>query len=391
VYLFWDGESLGATNITIDPEAYSDPPYLDPSLFTKDTKLADLVELLGSDYTEVDQSYFSSVIGDANFKTYFFRDEGLFIAFLDGSLVSVQTIDIPESNTPASSKIMSSMSRKGEDIVALAGTISDRALMVAMIVTAVIAHELYPELTTFSQEFWTHCNEALDSPDIVGKAPADCTRALVNEFKEAKISLVATILAEAEMKCGNQQASLPQSVPFLSAGDFTAAAADQFPYCPGTQIKCTDYTYSPWSACGSDGKQTREATKIPPGCNIDPPSPPETTKQCILPCTDYTYSPWSACGSDGFKTRYTTGKIPSGCDGEPSKPPETTQSCTPPVLTCPSDYPVACPDGYCYLRVYKCCAGGWACLVAEVCHPVWGCCPADHPYPCGNQCCATQQ
>ena len=84
-YLFWDGESLGATGITIDPNAYSNPPYLDPSLFTKDTTLSDLVELLGSDYTEVDQSLLERVVGDADFKTYQFATWAFLSLFLTES------------------------------------------------------------------------------------------------------------------------------------------------------------------------------------------------------------------------------------------------------------------------------------------------------------------
>ncbi len=316
MYLFWDGESLGSTDITVDPEAYSDPPYLDPSYFTKDTKLADLVDLLGSDPIEVDQSYFNSVIGNADFKTYFFKDEGLGVAFLDGHLVSVQTVDIPEQE-PVLPGIVSSVSRTAEDISALATTTSDRALMVAMIAAAVIGHMLYPELTTFSSDFWDHCDEALDFPDIVGKPPAGCTRALETEFREAQrfmFSLVATILLLAEETCGSQQTSLSQSVGRASTGNLAVATSDVFaPICPGTGIKCTGYIYSEWSECGPDGTQTRQKAGVTPqGCNIDPPFPPVLSQSCTPPCT-YSIFPASESFDGGGGTGTVEVSTQNGC------------------------------------------------------------------------------
>ena len=97
MYLFWDGVSLGATPLTANPNAYANPPYVDPRIFTKDTTLSDLADHLQSNYTTVDQSQLSSVIGNANFQAYAFKEAGLFVSFLDGSLVAVQTTDIPKS------------------------------------------------------------------------------------------------------------------------------------------------------------------------------------------------------------------------------------------------------------------------------------------------------
>ena len=99
---------------------------------------------------------------------------------------------------------------------------------------------------------------------------------------------------------------------------------------------CTDYTYSDWWTCASDGIQTRAVTGyIPPGCTGIPPNPPVTTQSCTPnpPCTGYSYSDWSACGPDGIQTRAVMGYKPDGCSGTPPNPPVTTQSCTPPCTS----------------------------------------------------------
>ncbi|RPJ02351.1 MAG: choice-of-anchor D domain-containing protein, partial [Deltaproteobacteria bacterium] len=167
-YIFWDGMILDEKSITVDPNAYWNPPYLDPSIFTKETTLSDLVELLESDYTEVDQSILKDVIGDANFKTYHFNDAGLFVAFLDGSLAAVQTIDIPESDQSASSGRLWSLPKVqagGPDAVGLNSlTFEGR---VNLLLVEVLAYETagvdfrqdpsYPDLKNCIGEDWEEC------------------------------------------------------------------------------------------------------------------------------------------------------------------------------------------------------------------------------------------
>src|SRR5262249_27662136 len=57
--------------------------------------------------------------------------------------------------------------------------------------------------------------------------------------------------------------------------------------------------------------------------------------RCMLTCTGYTFSAWSACGTDGQQTWTVTGNTPAGCTGTPSTQPVLTQSCTyvPPTCT----------------------------------------------------------
>ena len=102
-------------------------------------------------------------------------------------------------------------------------------------------------------------------------------------------------------------------------------------------IACTDYTYSAWSACGSNGQQTRtQIGTTPAGCTGTPPTQLVLTRACTpspVACTDYTYSAWSACGSNGQQTRTQIGTTPAGCTGTPTTQPVLTQACTPPPTT----------------------------------------------------------
>jgi hypothetical protein len=311
MYLFWDGVSLGETNITIDPNAYSNPPYLDPSLFTKDTKLSDLVEFLGTDYASVDQSSISSLIGSANFKTYCFRDVGLYVAFLDESLVAVQTIDVAESTTGLST-IKSSSGKEQKAGIGTNGVLSSGKLTfsglfnigrLAMLMYGLAGIRLADDPAIGQWEDDGCTNIVLGDPHLESPAAQGCAGLMFQALKNAVAVLKGAASGlnfagqQAETantacgKCGNQQASLSESVAFRSAGNLAAAAGDQFPYCPGTAKQCTDYSYSSWSACGADGTETRQVTgKIPSDCNIEPPYPPVTIKEC---CT-YSISPPAA-------------------------------------------------------------------------------------------------
>ena len=105
MYLFWDGEIIDETSVTVDPNAYSKPPSIDPTFLTPETTLSDLVELLGSGYVEVDQTVVAPIIGDANFKTYHFMSKGLYVSFLDEKLVVAATTDIPRNNFTSAAMI----------------------------------------------------------------------------------------------------------------------------------------------------------------------------------------------------------------------------------------------------------------------------------------------
>ncbi len=98
MYTFWDGVRVSEDQVTVDPTIYSKPPSLDPSLFTKDSTLQDIVQLIGSSYVEIDQSSLSSIIGTIDSKSYYFTGKGLYVSFINNRLVVVKTTDIPKGN-----------------------------------------------------------------------------------------------------------------------------------------------------------------------------------------------------------------------------------------------------------------------------------------------------
>ena len=91
---------------------------------------------------------------------------------------------------------------------------------------------------------------------------------------------------------------------------------------------CTDYTYSSWGICQSNGTQTRTVVSgIPDGCAGG--ATPDLTQSCTYTpptCTSYNYSAWGACPPNHTQTRTVLSEIPSGCTGGAT--PQTTQSCT---------------------------------------------------------------
>ncbi len=103
-------------------------------------------------------------------------------------------------------------------------------------------------------------------------------------------------------------------------------------------VACTGYTYSAWSACGTNGQQTRTVTaNTPSGCTGTPSTPAVLTQACTpapVACTGYTYSSWSACGTNGQQTRTVTANTPAGCTGTPSTAAVLTQACTPAPVAC---------------------------------------------------------
>lgn len=94
MYTFWDGSNVNEQTITLDSTLRSNPPSLDPSLFAKDTKLSDIVQVFGSNYTTIDQTNSSFISNAPGFKTYYFADMGLLASFEGDSLAVVQTVDV---------------------------------------------------------------------------------------------------------------------------------------------------------------------------------------------------------------------------------------------------------------------------------------------------------
>ena len=119
----------------------------------------------------------------------------------------------------------------------------------------------------------------------------------------------------------------------LSSGTFYP---ENMPAGPGGSTACA-YTYDAWSACQSNGTQTRNMlTSSPAGCVGTPVTSQACTYVPPAPaaCTSFTYSAWGACLSTGTQLRSLLSSSPAGCAGGT---PVLTQSCTyvPPA-------PVAC-------------------------------------------------
>ncbi|MBI5102691.1 MAG: hypothetical protein HZB33_12785 [Nitrospirae bacterium] len=96
-HLFWDGRRIKEQSMTPGPSLYFNPPFVTPSLFTKDTQITDLVRLFGSNYSVVELSSIDPEFSGINFKTYFFKDKGVNASFYDDRLVVVQSDDLPKS------------------------------------------------------------------------------------------------------------------------------------------------------------------------------------------------------------------------------------------------------------------------------------------------------
>lgn len=90
MYIYWDGTRVQEQDIIIDPNDYSNPPYIDPQLFDDTSKKTDIQKVFGSDFTLIDQS-----AGSLSFVTWYYEKLGLIVSFLDDDLASVQTVDLP--------------------------------------------------------------------------------------------------------------------------------------------------------------------------------------------------------------------------------------------------------------------------------------------------------
>ncbi|MDD5569027.1 MAG: peptidoglycan-binding domain-containing protein [Candidatus Pacebacteria bacterium] len=98
-----------------------------------------------------------------------------------------------------------------------------------------------------------------------------------------------------------------------------------------TPPTCTSWVYSNWSACSSNGQQTRTVlSSSPSGCINGNPVISQSCTPPPITCTSWTYSSWGACSANGQQTRSVISSSPSGCvNGNPI----ITQSCTPPAPT----------------------------------------------------------
>ena len=98
------------------------------------------------------------------------------------------------------------------------------------------------------------------------------------------------------------------------------------------EVPCISFTYSDWSACQSNGTQSRTVTTYnPSGCSGG--ETPILTQSCEYApsiissssCISFTYSDWSACQSNGTQSRTVSEYNPSNCSG--GETPILTQSC----------------------------------------------------------------
>jgi hypothetical protein len=444
MYVFWDGLRLQVKSAVFNRAAYSKPPALDPSLFTEDTKLPDLVQLLGGNYTSVDQPSLDKVIGMLNLKIYYFSDKGLYVAFLDDTLVSVQTIDIgfPErklminSIEKVFSKIMPS------SVFAEKGSIITTGALPFTLALVIIACENsgYKPPKNLTEGFSSACEPAFHEGDS-GELCILQELAILNDCKRF-------------VKANGMKNAAGQGHAMNDA-DNACGTTDPAPACsPG---KCK-FAYSAWSDCKPSSEQTRtELSRSPKGCL----GAPQLTQSCTFvppPCV-FTYN-FNSCAESCWKTdapnccwpsntctRSVLSSGPGGCVGEPSltlactyQPPACTytydckcqpsNTCTPTVSSAmPSgctgtpdltpractfcsdpSYPIQCLDVCWYPGVaccpgtnkaYRpgldiCCPDGMLCSVGQVCsvNPS-GCCGINTPYPCNIggvwKCCAIPQ
>ncbi len=90
MYIYWDGVRVQEKDMIIDPNDYSNPPYIDPQLFDDTSQKTDIQKVFGSDFTLIDQS-----AGSLSFVTWYYENLGLVVSFFDDDLAAVQTVDLP--------------------------------------------------------------------------------------------------------------------------------------------------------------------------------------------------------------------------------------------------------------------------------------------------------
>lgn len=310
LYLFYDGEIIDDTTVTVDPNAYSDPPAVDPAFLTPETTLSDLVELLGTGYVEVDQTVFAPIIGDADFKTYHFMNKGLYVSFLDEKLMAAVTTDIM-GNSFTSTALMSTGNdpQKNNTDNIMPKPQPDWSVPRNAKVLLVVLY-----LTILFR--WENI-----SGDILAIAACVDAADLDEDYHKMWKCLDESSQAYHDFFSNPDKHGLPSGLRMLSGQ--IEAQTDPTDNPP----PCTSYIYSNnWSPCAPDGTQTREVIgKLPEGCTGDPPSPPET-RTCTPACISFIFGEWSPCVG-GTNTRTYT-KVPEGCIGEPD-PADLTQTCPP--------------------------------------------------------------
>ena len=124
---------------------------------------------------------------------------------------------------------------------------------------------------------------------------------------------------------GTQTRTVVSGIPDGCAGGATPDLTQSCTYTPPT---CTSFTESGFGACQPNGTQTQTVTGVPSGCTGG--NPPSSTQSCTYTgggttCTSFTESGFGACQPNGTQTQTVTG-VPSGCTG--GNPPSSTQSCT---------------------------------------------------------------
>jgi hypothetical protein len=302
MYLFSNGEWTDGISVDINPNAYSNPPSLDPTFFTARTSLSDLVELLGSSYAEVDQSCIASMIGDVDFRTYHFTSKGLLVAFWDEEMVAAVTTDV-------AANIFTS---------AAPGPPETQGQALSIAVAPVLQSAKSRSKNDGAAEIWLIVFlRVFTDPNSFPNPPPECADVLKAK-DPAKKKACTDKLKEAvdqELQSGGSNGKPPPSAGLsmlVEQAKAHKAASDN-------SQPCTDYIYSDeWSACDGQGMQTRVVTgKIPAGCIGDPPFSPETRACAAPPCYSITFSEWSLCSEtlEGKNTRKCI-KIPEGCVGE---------------------------------------------------------------------------
>lgn len=90
MYVFLDGDKISEEDAVQDSNVTPQPSLADPRDYSCKATAADMTDLLGTVYDEMDQSE-----GALNLVTRFYKDFGIGVSFLDGKLANVTTIDQP--------------------------------------------------------------------------------------------------------------------------------------------------------------------------------------------------------------------------------------------------------------------------------------------------------
>jgi hypothetical protein len=122
---------------------------------------------------------------------------------------------------------------------------------------------------------------------------------------------------------GKQSKTIVSSLPANCLGGNPDSLIQSCTYVPPT---CTSFSYSSWTDCNLDGKQSKTIiSKSPQGCVGG--NPDSLIQDCVIPtCVSFLYSDWGDCNSSGKQTKSITAKIPPVCvNGNPEP---LIQDCT---------------------------------------------------------------